>query len=319
MRRRRAARVEDRVHRNSRPSDLRITDMRTISMTGLRWTARSSGSTRIRASPATARSATGSKSYALVVKSRLVGENPCDIDRLFRKVRQFGFHARQGGGVSAVEMALIDLAGKAYGVPAYQLAGGRYRDNVLCYADTPSERDPDEMVARSSSGASTRATSSSRWTSASTCGRHPRRGQRAARALETADVMHPFTGIQLTTMGIDALVEYVGRHPRRVGYALPLAADHFGHLELESCIRLGRALDPFTPGLVRGHDPRGSSPTSTCGCRSRSRRRSAPARTSTCATGSVDLVERRAVGVVHPDIMTVGRDPRDQAGRRLRR
>ena len=34
-------------------------------------------------------------------------------------------------------------------------------------------------------------------------------------ALETEDVMHPFTGIQLTTTGIDALVEYVGRDPRR--------------------------------------------------------------------------------------------------------
>ena len=39
-------------------------------------------------------------------------------------------------------MALIDLAGKAYGVPAYQLAGGRFRDRVLCYADTPTQARP---------------------------------------------------------------------------------------------------------------------------------------------------------------------------------
>src|SRR4029079_13674670 len=65
-------------------------------------------------------------------------------------------------------------------------------------------------------------------------------------ALGRADVMHPFTGIQLTTIGIDALVEYVGRIREAVGYTLRLAADHFGHLALESFTRLGRALDQFT-------------------------------------------------------------------------
>src|SRR5579883_1419992 len=55
-----------------------------------------------------------SKTYALMLKSRLLGENPLDIDRIFRKIKQFGFHGRQGGGVSGVEMALWDLAGQAY-------------------------------------------------------------------------------------------------------------------------------------------------------------------------------------------------------------
>ena len=43
--------------------------------------------------------------------SRLLGENPCDVDRIFRKIKQFGFTARQAGGVCGVEMALMDLAG----------------------------------------------------------------------------------------------------------------------------------------------------------------------------------------------------------------
>jgi len=37
---------------------------------------------------------------------------------------------------------LWDLCGKAYGVPAWQLLGGRYRDKVRLYADTPGARDP---------------------------------------------------------------------------------------------------------------------------------------------------------------------------------
>lgn len=36
----------------------------------------------------------------------------------------------------AIELALWDLAGKAYGVPVYQLLGGRFRDKVRLYADT---------------------------------------------------------------------------------------------------------------------------------------------------------------------------------------
>src|SRR6185369_466386 len=81
-----------------------------------------------------------SPTYALMLKSRLMGENPCNVDRLFRRIKQFGGHGRQGGGVSAVEIALWDLAGKAYGVPIYQMLGGRFRDKVRIYCDTDADR-----------------------------------------------------------------------------------------------------------------------------------------------------------------------------------
>ena len=48
-----------------------------------------------------------SKTYALLLKSRLIGENPCNVDKVFRKIKQFGRHARQAGGVCGVEMALL--------------------------------------------------------------------------------------------------------------------------------------------------------------------------------------------------------------------
>ena len=40
-------------------------------------------------------------------------------------------------------MALWDLAGKAYGVPVYRMLGGKYRDRIRLYADTPSVMDKD--------------------------------------------------------------------------------------------------------------------------------------------------------------------------------
>jgi L-alanine-DL-glutamate epimerase-like enolase superfamily enzyme len=299
-------RVADRVATASRPSRLRITDLRTISLVGLPMDC-----TIIRIDTNQGISGYGevrdwgSKTYALMLKSRLLGENPCDVDRLFRKIRQFGFHARQGGGVSAVEMALVDLAGKAYGVPAYQLAGGRYRDRVLCYADTPSRADPAEMAAALQG----RVAQGYRFLKMD-IGIDLVAGIDGAinappGALDGTDVMHPFTGIQLTTAGIDALAAYVAAIREAVGYGLPLAADHFGHLNLESAIRLGRALDPFTLAWYEDMIPWQFADQYL--------RLSEAVTTPICTgediytrDGFRDLVERRAVSVVHPDIMTAG-------------
>ena len=126
-----------RVNTNSKPSQLRITDMRVAEIVGAPFTSAllkiytnqgivGLGEVRDGASA----------TYALMLKSRLLGENPCNIDRLFRRIKQFGGHGRQGGGVSAVEIALWDLAGKAYGVPIYQMLGGRFREKVRLYCDT---------------------------------------------------------------------------------------------------------------------------------------------------------------------------------------
>ena len=77
-----------------------------------------------------------SATYAKMLKSRLIGENPLNVEKLFNRIKQFGGHSRQGGGVSGVEIALYDVIGKYYGVPVYQLLGGKWRDEVRVYCDT---------------------------------------------------------------------------------------------------------------------------------------------------------------------------------------
>jgi len=79
----------------------------------------------------------------------LQGENPLDIDRLYEHLIQkmSGEGSVEGVTVTAVagiETALHDLAGKVLGVPAYQLLGGKYRDEVQVYCDchTEAEADP---------------------------------------------------------------------------------------------------------------------------------------------------------------------------------
>jgi gluconate/galactonate dehydratase len=80
----------------------------------------------------------------------LVGENPLDIDRLYEHLVQkmSGEGSVEGvtvTAISGIELALHDLAGKLLDVPAYQLLGGKYRDDVRIYCDchTESGADPE--------------------------------------------------------------------------------------------------------------------------------------------------------------------------------
>ncbi|WP_136688939.1 enolase C-terminal domain-like protein [Halorhabdus amylolytica] len=84
------------------------------------------------------------------MKPFVIGENPLDIDRLYEHLVQkmSGEGSIEGVTVTAIagiEVALHDLAGKILEVPAYQLLGGKYRDDVRVYCDlhTENEADPE--------------------------------------------------------------------------------------------------------------------------------------------------------------------------------
>ena len=122
------AQTTSKVSRVSSPSDLKITDLRVaVILDGGR-----KGLIRIDTNQGIyglgeVRDGADER-YALFLKSRILGLNPCNVEMIFKIIRQYGYHGRQGGGVCAVEMALWDLCGKAWGVPAWQLVGGRYGD-----------------------------------------------------------------------------------------------------------------------------------------------------------------------------------------------
>jgi L-alanine-DL-glutamate epimerase-like enolase superfamily enzyme len=73
------------------------------------------------------------KWHVLFYRDYLVGEDPTNVERLMRKVRHLGAFKPWGSAVSAIEMALWDIAGKAAGVPVYKLLGGKVRDRVRVY------------------------------------------------------------------------------------------------------------------------------------------------------------------------------------------
>ncbi|HEU0163671.1 MAG TPA: mandelate racemase/muconate lactonizing enzyme family protein [Thermomicrobiales bacterium] len=69
----------------------------------------------------------------LMLKPALIGEDPTNVERVMRKIRTRGGFKPWGAAVSAVEMALWDVAGKAAGLPVYKLLGGKVRDKVRAY------------------------------------------------------------------------------------------------------------------------------------------------------------------------------------------
>ncbi len=75
----------------------------------------------------------------------LNGQDPLNVEAVFERIRTGGVFAGAQGGqyvtaLTAVEIALWDIAGKALGVPVYQLLGGRVRDRVRVYCDSGLER-----------------------------------------------------------------------------------------------------------------------------------------------------------------------------------
>lgn len=244
--------ITQKVNRFSSPSDLKITDLRiawygNVPLIKIYTNQDIYGLGEVRDA--------GSPTYALFLKSRILGKNPCSVEQIFKNLKQFGGHGREGGGVSGIEIALWDLAGKAYGVPVYQLLGGKYRDRIRMYADTPSSENPeitaqrikDRMdkgftfckidfgigLIRNIPGALVGAQNwdlNKAWTNEwMTYGQTP----------------HPFTAIQITDLGLEKLAEYIARVREITGMEMPIAADHFGHFDVNNGIRLGKAVEKY--------------------------------------------------------------------------
>ncbi len=182
-----------------------------------------------------------SKTLALFLKSRVLGENPCNIERIFRKLRQFGGHGRQAGGVVSIEMALWDLAGKAYGVPVWQMLGGKYRDRIRCYCDTPGSRDPavfgERLKRRVEQGFTWLKMDIGMYSVMGTPGTVTSPAQPEPRR------EHTFTGTDLTEKGCAMMADYILKVRDIVGWQVPISTDHFGRMSENSIIKLAKAFE----------------------------------------------------------------------------
>ena len=189
-----------------------------------------------------------SATYALFLKSRLLNENPLNITYLFQKIKQFGFHGRQAGGVVAVEEALWDIAGKVYNVPIYQMLGGKFRERVRIYADTDESPDPKVFAQRLKARKEEMGITWLKMDVGINLVEHipgTVTGPSELTAWERRALPHPFVATEVTEKGIEKLSEYVQAAREAVGMEIPLSMDHLGHLGVNSIIRLGKAYEKF--------------------------------------------------------------------------
>lgn len=76
------------------------------------------------------------KPMVLFYKRYLLGEDPTDVARVMLKIRRMGAFKPWGAAVSAIEIALWDIAGQVAGLPVYKLLGGKLRDRVRVYGNS---------------------------------------------------------------------------------------------------------------------------------------------------------------------------------------
>ena len=308
-------RAEDAVNSNSRPSDLQITDMRlAVVCSNYDYPIIRIDTNQDIYDIGEVRDA-GHKEDALQYKRQLLGQNPCNIDMIFRSIKQFGNWGRSGGGVSGIELALWDLIGKVYGVPCYQFLGGKYRDKVRLYADTPEPEEPTpETYAERVKGRMDLGLTFIKFDI-----RMPRYDERGNYLIGTP-TKHEYGGIRsrqkapgtgqgtkLTDAGIARMAEVVAAVREAVGWDISLCTDHFGHgmMTAKEVIRLGHAVEPY--GLAWLEDPMPWWDIE-------GHKRVTDAINVPTAAGEElylwdgfrEMIETRAVDIIHPDLLTSG-------------
>jgi L-alanine-DL-glutamate epimerase-like enolase superfamily enzyme len=305
---------ENAVNRNSSPSDLRITDIRTAVVASnydypiIRIDTNQGvyGLGEVRDA--------GHRENALQFKSMLVGRNPCDVDQIFNTIKQYGNWGREGGGVSGIEIALWDLVGKVYGVPCYQLLGGKYRDKVRIYADTPEPDDPtpagyaERVLERKADGMTfikfdirLRLLDDIPGATIGSPTKFEHAGARRRKAAGSGPVVH------VSDSGIRAIADIVAAVREAAGWDVSLCIDHFGHglMTVNEVIRLARALEPY--GLAWMEDP-------VVWWDVAAHKQVTDAVGVPIATGEQlylwegfrEFIETRAVDIIHPDLLTSG-------------
>ena len=73
------------------------------------------------------------KPMVMFYRDMILGKDPTDVEQVMLFIRRLGAFKPWGSAVSAIEMALWDIAGKASGLPIYKLLGGKVRDKVQIY------------------------------------------------------------------------------------------------------------------------------------------------------------------------------------------
>jgi L-alanine-DL-glutamate epimerase-like enolase superfamily enzyme len=237
-----------------------------------------------------------------------------NVDKIWRKLKQWGSHARQAAGPVSIEMACWDIAGKVWGVPCWQMLGGQFRNRVLIYADTPQRRDAVQM----GNALKRRIEKGYKFLKMDfgidmlrgiegTITAPPTINPFNQWSLNTPDgaTQHMFTGIRITDKGLNIIADWCQGVRDTVGWEIPIATDHYGHMILEDQIKFAQKLDKFNfawyedmipwqyPDLLLRLKNSCTTPILT-------------GEDIYSLDGFRELIDKQAVSMIHPDLATSG-------------
>ena len=292
------------VNKNSAPSKLRITDMRACRIaSGLDYPIIRIDTNQGVYGLGEVRDA-GVEGIALVLKPHLVGKNPLNIEPVLDGIRKFSNHLHLGGGYSAVDIALHDIAGKVYGVPCWRLLGSRYRERVRVYCHLPSTRDPKAF--------------------AEGVRRRKEMGFTFFKTSWSADLVAKVPGAvnengAATDKGLKLMCEVLDMIRDAIGWESSLALDHLGNrLRVNDCIRYVKALEPYQLAFAEDVLPALPGELGHGGNISRDWRRYKEIKEATTTPlalgedlfgleeGFLDFIDNRALDIVHIEPLTAG-------------
>ncbi len=161
------------------------------------------------------------------IKEYLVGKNPFEIEKHWHSVYRDAYW--RGGAVlmsalSAVEMALWDILGKALGVPVYQLLGGKVNDEVRIYVNGwfSGAKTPKEF------------------------------GEKARIAVErgvTAMKWDPFgkSYLNISNKDLNTAIECIGEVRDAVGKDVDLLIEGHGRFNIPTAVKIAKEIECFKP------------------------------------------------------------------------
>jgi L-alanine-DL-glutamate epimerase-like enolase superfamily enzyme len=291
-------------NRNSAPSQLKITDMRACRISsGLDYPIIRIDTNQGVYGLGEVRDA-GVEGIALVLKPHLIGRNPLNIEPILDSIRKFSNHLHLGGGYSAVDIALHDLAGKVYGVPCWRLLGSKYRNRVRIYCHLPPTTDraafAEGVRRRKELGFNFFKTS---WSS-SLVAKVPGAVNESGAA---------------TDKGLKLMCEVLDLIRETIGWDASLALDHVGpRLRVNDCIRYAKALEHYQLAFLEDVLPPQPGELGSGGNISRDWhgfKEIKEATTTPLAAGEdlfgleegfMSFIDNRAIDIVHIEPLTVG-------------
>lgn len=228
------------------------------------------------------------------LRPMLIGQDPLNIDFLWERARTFGIFAGAQAGqyitaLSGVEIALWDLAGKALGLPVYQLLGGKMRDRIRIYCDS-ARHDKDDPKAKEM------------------LTQIKEMGFTAVK-IDCDDARNPYrwdtVNWTVNNRELDLIVERVRFVREFLPQEIELAVDGHGRFDMVTGKRLAKAFEPFrllwfeepvpAENVAAMRDVRESTTTPICCGENRFLRH-----------GFTDILEQRAADIIMPDLQKCG-------------